>query len=231
MKQFAVIGLGRFGTSVAKTLAKKGQEVIAIDKKEELVHDIMDSVTKAVCLDATEEKAVKSVGLQNVDVAICGIGTDVESSSLVTLLLKDFKVPVIICKADSMAHKKVLEKIGATKVILPEKDTGERIADMLISISDTVLDHIGIFGNSSIIQIIVPKKFIGKTLRDLNIRSKYEVNIIAIKKKEEEGAKKKEEEILNVNPQADDVLVEDDILVVFGENEKIENLKKEGNRV
>ena len=119
MKQYAVIGLGRFGSSVAITLAQKGQQILAIDKNEELVHDIMDSVTKAVCLDAVDEKAARSVGLQNVDVAICGVGTNVESSILMTLLLKDMGIPVVICKATNLAHKKVLEKIGATTVILP----------------------------------------------------------------------------------------------------------------
>ncbi|MEA3489621.1 MAG: TrkA family potassium uptake protein [Candidatus Omnitrophota bacterium] len=227
MKQYAVIGLGRFGSSVAITLAEKGQQVVAIDKNEELVHDIMDNVTKAVCLDASDEKAVRSVGLQHVDVAICGIGTDVESSILVTLLLKDLGVPVIVCKGESSAHKKVLEKIGATKVILPERDTGARIAETLISISDKVLDHIGLSGDSSIIEIIAPEEFIGKSLRDLGIRAEYGVNVIAIKKKVKtvKNGEKREEERVNVTPQADDIVAKGDILVVFGANDKIENLK------
>lgn len=231
MKQFAVIGLGRFGTSVAQTLAEKGQQVIAIDRKEEFVQDLMDNVTKAVCLDATDEKAVKSIGLQNVDVAVCSIGTDVESSILVTLMLKDLGVPVILCKAISPAHKKVLEKVGATKVILPERDMGRRIADMLISVSDTVLDHIGLSGGASIIEIVAPKEFIGKTLRDLEIRARFGVNVIALKKKGsvqegEEGADVGEK--INVTPQADDIIAPGDVLVVFGENVKIEDLKKQG---
>ena len=228
MKHFAVIGLGRFGTSVARTLAEKRQQVIAIDKNEELVHDVMDNVTKAVCLDATEEKAVRSVGLQSVDVAICAIGTDVESSILVTLTLKDLGVPVIVCKATSVAHKKVLEKIGATKVILPEKDMGEKIAETLISVSDKVLDHIGISGDSSIIELIAPEEFVGKTLRDLDIRATYGVNVIAIKKKIKvsRNGEEKEEEKVNITPQAKDVVAEGDILIVFGENEKITALKR-----
>ncbi|RKY41792.1 MAG: TrkA family potassium uptake protein [Candidatus Makaraimicrobium thalassicum] len=227
MKQFAVIGLGRFGSSVARALSGKGQQVIAIDRDEELVNDIMDNVTKAVCLDSTDEKAVKSVGLQNVDVAICGIGTNVEASILVTLLLKDLDIPVIVCKATNIAHKKVLEKIGATKVILPEKDSGERIASTLISKSDAVLDHIGLSGNSSIIEIIIPEKFVGKSLRDLDIRSGYGVNVIAIKKKVKvtRNGKECEEEKINVTPLADDIVAKGDILVVFGENDKIEALK------
>jgi trk system potassium uptake protein TrkA len=230
MKRFVVIGLGRFGSSVAKTLVEKKQQVIAIDKNEEFVHDIMDSVTKAVCLDATDEKAVRSVGLENVDVAICGIGTDIESSILITLLLKDLNIPEIVCKAVSAQHKKVLEKIGATRVVLPEKDMGTRLADSLISKSDEVLDHIGLSGNSSIIEIKIPDEFAGKSLRDLAIRARYGVNVIAIKKETaeaEEGKEVKPEEI-NVTPQADDVIVKGDVLVVFGANEKIEDLKKRG---
>ena len=227
MKQFAVIGLGRFGSSVAKSLAEKKQEILAIDKNEDLVHDIMDIVTKAVCLDATDEKAAKSVGLQNVDVAICGIGTDIEASILVTLMLKDLNIPEIVCKATTMEHKKVLEKIGATKVILPEKDTGERIAATLVSISNKVLDHISLFGNSSIIEIIAPEEFVGQTLRDLDMRALYGVNIIAIKKKKdiEQNGETVEEEEVNVTPRAEDVIAKNDILVVFGENDKIDILK------
>ena len=230
MKQFAVIGLGRFGSSVAASLAARGQQVIAIDKNEEFVHDIMDSVTKAICLDATDEKAVKSVGLQNVDVAICGIGTDVEASILIALLLKDLGVPEIVCKAVSTAHKKVLEKIGATKVILPEKDMGERIAETLVSVSDTVLDHIGLSGDSSIIEIIAPEDFVGKSLRDLDIRTRYQVNVIAVKKKTKvvKNGEAIEEEEVNVTPQANDVVAKDDILVVFGANDKIKALRDKG---
>jgi len=232
MKQFAVIGLGRFGSSVATTLAEKGQQVLAIDNNEELVHEIMDTVTKAVCLDATDEKAVRSVGLQNVDVAICGIGTDVEASILVTLLMKDIGIPVVVCKATNVAHKKVLEKIGATKVILPEKDTGKRTAETLVSISDTVLDHIGLSGDSSIIEIIAPQEFVGKDLRTLDVRTEYGVNVIAIKKKDA-SAKDSDgsvSETINVTPQADDIIAKGDILVVFGANKKIEELKKSAGR-
>ena len=221
MKQFVVVGLGRFGSSVARALGEKGQQVIAVDKDEDLVHDIMEHVTKAVCLDATDEKAVKAVGLNHADVVICAIGTNVESSILVTLLFKEQGVPVIVCKAVSGAHKRVLEKIGADKVVLPEKDMGERIANTLISSSNNVVEHIGMSGDSSVIEIMPPEEFIGKALRDLDIRTKYELNVIAIKSKEKgEG-----EEEINMNPQAADVVKEGDTLFVFGENKKIEALK------
>lgn len=225
MKQFAVIGLGRFGSSIATALAAKGQQVLAVDANEELVHDVMDSVTKAVCLDATDEKAMRSIGIQNVDVAICGIGTHLEASILVTLLLKDLDVPMIICKAVSSAHKKVLEKIGATKVILPERDMGIRLAGTLISVSDTVLDHIGISAGASIIEVMAPRDFVGKTLRDLDIRVKYGVNVIAVKKKQEEEEEALAAEKINVSPQADYVVEKDDILIIFGENDKLGAIK------
>lgn len=228
MKQYAVIGLGRFGSSVAVTLAEKGQQVLAIDKNEDLVHDIMDNVTKAVCLDAVDEKAARSVGLQNVDVAICGVGTDVESSILITLLLKDLGIPAVICKATNLAHKKVLEKIGATKVILPEKDTGKRVAETLVSLSETILDRIGLAGGASIIEFVPPKEFVGKTLRELDMRVSYGVNVIAVKKRETatstDGV---EEESINVTPQADDIVGKKDVLILFGENKRIEEMRDE----
>ncbi len=226
MKQFAVIGLGRFGSGVSKTLGEKGQEVIAIDKNEELVHDVMEYVTKAVCLDATDEKAVKAVGLNNVDVAICAIGTDIEASILITLLLKEIGIPTIVCKAINAEHKKALEKIGASKVIMPEKEMGERLANTLISASDKILEHIGLSGDSSIIELMPPEEFIGKSLRELDIRAKYGLNVIAIKTKRSAVGIEEEEEAINVNPQATDVVRQGDILVVFGENEKIEALKR-----
>lgn len=227
MKQFAVIGLGRFGASVARALAEKGQEVIAVDKKEELVHDIMDNVTKAVCLDATDERAMRSIGIQNAEVAICGIGTDVEASVLVTLLLKDLGIPTIVCKAINAQHKKALKKIGASKVVLPERDMGERITSTLISQDEKILEHITLPDNASIIEFIPPKEFIGKSLREVDMRTLYNVNIIAIKKKEKdpETGKVTGSAKINITPLADDIIGEDDVLVVFGEDAKIEKLK------
>ncbi len=227
MKQYAVIGLGRFGASVARSLAAKRQTVIAIDKNEELVNDVMDSVTKAVCLEATDEKAVRSIGLQKVDCVICGIGTNLESSILVTLLVKELGIPEIVCKAIGPAHKKVLEKIGATKVVLPEKDMGERVAATLISASDKILDQIGLSENSSILEMIAPEEFVGKSLRELEIRTTHDVNVIAVKKhkKTGKGGMQQAEETINVNPQADYIVTRGDILIVFGANDKIEELK------
>ncbi len=230
MKKFAVIGLGRFGMGVALTLAEKGQEVIAIDKAEDLVQNIMEYVTKAVCLDSTDERAMKSIGIENVDIAVCAIGTDMEASILVTLLLKELGVETIVCKGISAAHKIVLEKIGASKVVMPENDMGARVANTLISKDDNILDHIELPGNASLIEFVPQEEFIGKTLREINIRANYGVNIIAIKKQTRDphsGLVTGSDDI-NISPIADDVVGTNDVLVVFGESEKIDNLKRRG---
>ncbi|KJJ86096.1 TrkA-N domain-containing protein [Candidatus Omnitrophus magneticus] len=230
MKKFAVIGLGRFGASVAKTLSEKGQEVIAVDKNEEFVHDVMDVVTKAVCLDATDEKSMKAIGIQNVDVAICGIGMNIEASILVTLLLQEMGVPTIICKAVTEFHKKVLKKIGAHKVVLPERDMGIRVANSLLTRDANVLEHIELPGDASILEILPSADFIGKTLREIDLRAQYGVNIIAIKKikKDMETGEILESQAININPLAEDIVSSDDVLIVFGEKNKIDKLKNKG---
>lgn len=225
MRQFAVIGLGRFGSSVARTLAGKGHQIIAVDINENITQDISDEVTQAVCLDATDEKALRSVGIQNVDVAIVGAGTNLEASILITLNLKEIGIKEIVCKAVNQDHRKVLEKIGATKVIQPEKEMGVRVANSLISTS--VIEHIEISEESSIVELIPPKEFIGKSLREIDVRAKYGVNVIAVKRRIPSASKKGEEEIVNVSPKAEDIIKKGDILVVLGENENIEKLKKE----
>lgn len=224
MRQFAVIGLGRFGASVAKTLSEKGHQVLAIDVSEHITQDISDEVTQAVCLDATDEKALRSVGIDNVDVAIVGIGTNLEASILITLNLKEIGIKEVVCKAISEDHKKVLEKIGASKVIQPEKEIGTRVANSLISTS--VIEHLELSDESSIVELITPKDFIGKSLREIDVRAKFGVNVIAVKRKIPSASKKGEEEIVNVSPKAEDTITKGDILVVLGPNENIEKLKK-----
>jgi len=224
MRQFAVIGLGRFGSSVAKTLVEKGYQVLAVDASEHITQGISDEVTQAVCLDATDEKALRAVGIENVDVAVVGVGTNLEASILTTLNLKEIGVKEIVCKAVSKDHQKVLEKIGATKVIQPEREMGVRVANSLVSSS--VIEHIELSEESSIVELISPKAFIGKSLREIDVRAKYGVTVIAVKRKIPSASKNKEEEIVNVSPQAEDVVKKGDILVVLGSNENIEKLQK-----
>ena len=224
MRQFAVSGLGRFGLSVAKTLVEKGYQVLAIDSSEQIIQSISDEVTQAVCMNATDEKALRTVGIENVDVAIVGVGTNLEASILITLSLKEIGIKEIVCKAVNKDHQKVLEKIGATKVIQPEREMGVRVANSLISSS--VIEHIELSEESSIVELISPKDFVGKSLREIDVRARYGVTVIAVKRKIPSASKEGEEDIVNVSPQAEDIVKKGDILVVLGSNENIGKIQK-----
>jgi len=227
MKQFAVIGLGRFGSSVAKTLSDKGCQVLAVDINEDEVQDMSEFVTQAVCADATDEKALRAIGVENVDVAVVGMGNNLEASILATLILKEIGIKDIIAKAVSEEHKKVLQKVGATKVVAPERDMGARLANTLIS--PEIVEHIDLSKDSSIVELIPPREFIDKTLRELDVRKKYSLNVIAVKRnlrvvnKEGEAV---EEAKINISPEPVDVIREGDLLIVVGANAKIEEFKK-----
>lgn len=226
MRQFAVIGLGRFGSSVAKTLSEKGKEVIGVDASEQIVQEMSEVISQAICVDAKDEKALKALGIQNVDVAIVAIG-DLEASILITLTLKEMGIKEIVAKAVTDDHKKVLEKIGATRIVMPERDMGQRIANALIT--PQVLDHIDLSANSSIVELVSPPDFVGKSLRELDIRAKHGINVIAIKRKMKSlsgQGEAKEEEKIEVAPKADEIIRAKDILVVIGPNDMLEKLKK-----
>lgn len=220
-KQFAVIGLGRFGFSVAKTLAKYGSEVIAIDREEERVKKVAEFVSYAVQLDAMDEKALRSVGVQNVDTAIVSIGEKIEASILVVMILKEMGIKNIIAKAATTLHGKVLENLGVLRIIYPERDMAVRVAHSLIRPS--IVEQLELSEEYSIVELPTPTHLIGKTLKDSQLRSKYRVNLIAIKRKvtTEKGIVK---EAWNVNPVPTDVMEEGDILVIIGLNEDIDKL-------
>jgi trk system potassium uptake protein TrkA len=215
MKQYAVIGLGRFGSSVAKTLSDLGHEVLAIDEDEERVQRVEGFVTHAVQADATDEHALRSLGIRNVDVAIVAIGGNLEASILAALLLKDLGVGHVVCKALSELHGKVLEKVGADRVVYPERDMGVRVAHNLVSSS--LIDYIELSPDHSIVEIVARPEFAGKTLRELNLRARYDyaINIIAIRSGD----------TVRISPRADDTISDHDILVVMGSNEAIKKLQ------
>lgn len=226
-RQFAVIGLGRFGSSVARILVNAGYEVLAIDENEERIKEIGDLVTEAVELDATDEKALRAVGIEDVDVAIVAIGTDMQASILITLLLKEIGVKEVVAKAINARHGRILQKIGADKVVFPEREMGERLAQTLIT--PGVLEQIELAPGHSILEIVAPKAFVGKTIRDLDIRAKYGANIITIKKKVPQLTKAGETdfvETVNIVPKADDKIEKGDHLVVVGKDENLTKLKK-----
>ncbi len=221
MRQFAVIGLGWFGWSVAKTLSEKGHQVLAIDKDEELVQEVSEFVTEAVQVDSTDEKSLKAVGITHVDVAIVGIGTNLEASVLTALILKELGVQHIVARAVTDEHGKVLERVGATKVVFLERDMGSRIANSLISPS--ILEHIELSPEFSIMETVPPKDFIGKSIRDLDVRAKHGLNIIAVRKKEKSLEPSSE---LNVAPKADYIIKQGDIFVIIGSNANLDKFKK-----
>jgi trk/ktr system potassium uptake protein len=220
-KHFTVIGLGRFGYSVAKTLAEYGSEVIAIDREEERVKKAADFVTYAVQLDAMDEKALRSVGVQNVDTAIVSIGENIESSILVVMILKEMGIRNIIAKAVTSLHGKVLENLGVQRIIYPDRDMAIRVAHSLIR--PKVLEQLELSQEYSIVELPTPAHLIGKTLKDSQLRTKYGVNLIAIKHKvtTEKGIIK---DAWNVNPSPSDVMREDDVLVLIGLNENLDKL-------
>lgn len=210
-KQFAVIGMGRFGASVAEALFNLGYEVLAIDQDESRIEAVLHQVTHAVQADCTHEEALRAIGIRNFDVVVVAIGQDIQSSIMTSLILKDMGVKMLVVKAQTELHGKVLAKIGVDKVIYPERDMGIRLAHHLIS--PNVLDYIELSNDHSIVEIHVTPKMVGQSLRELDIRARYGCNVMAIKRNER----------MNIAPHADDKIRADDVLVVIGSNE---NLRK-----
>lgn len=207
MKQFVVIGCGRFGQSVAIKLAELGSEVMVVDDNQEIIQFMADKVTYAVQADATDENAIKALGIRNFDVAVVTIGSDIQSSILVTLLVKELGVKHIVAKAQNPAHAKVLYKIGANRVVFPEKEMGVKVAKSLVSSS--VLDLIDLAPDVSILEIKMRDEWIGKSLVEINMRRKHQISVIAIKSVDE----------VDINFEPDRVLLKDDVLIVIGNNE------------
>ncbi|WP_291653629.1 TrkA family potassium uptake protein [Clostridium sp.] len=212
-KQFVIIGLGRFGSSIAKTLYSLGNDVLAIDKDEDIVQEIADSVTHAVQLDATDENALRALGIRNFDVAVVTIGDNIQSSIMATLLVKELGVKYIIAKGHSDLHAKVLYKIGADRVVLPEKDMGVRVAHNLVSAN--ILDYIELSEDYSVMEIQVLNEWSGKTLNELRLRSKYGINVMAIKRGDE----------VNLSPSAEDIIEDNDVIVAIGSADDLNRLE------
>ena len=176
MKNYAVIGVGRFGESLALTLADLGHDVMVIDRNEELINKIAPYVTSAIIADVTDPKVYEELGLSNVDVAIVAIGTNLESSVLATASLKEIGVEHVVCKAATVLHAQVLKKVGADEVIIPEHDMGRKVAFNLSS--NNIIDFFNLVGDYSIIEIYPPKAWAGKSIAELDVRAKYGVNIL-----------------------------------------------------
>lgn len=212
MKNFTVIGLGRFGTAVAEELCELGHQVLAIDTDADQVQRIADQVTHAVAGDARDPAVLNALGVADCDCAVVAVGNDVGSSALITLRLKEAGVPRVVCKAQSHVHQRLLEKLGADRVIFPEHEMGIKTAQGLAHSS--VLNFIELSPEYSIVEVDLPEGWNGKTIRELDVRAKYNVNVIAVRQGPD----------INVAPGANCVLSAGDKLIVLGRDTHISAL-------
>jgi len=218
--QFAVIGLGRFGTAVALSLAENNCNVIAIDKDENKVKAVADKVTIAIQLDAMDEKALKEAGVQNVDVAIVSIAENVEASILVVMVLKELGIRKVLAKAANDLHGKVLSHIGVSDIIYPERDMAQRVARNLVK--PEFFEHIELSPDYSIVELPAPDFTWDKTVIDTKLRAEYSISIIAIKRYDVSNDTGKGS--WNINPSASEIIKKDDLLVLLGANSDINRL-------
>lgn len=209
-KQIAVFGLDHFGGNLVKEFHTMGIEVMAVDKNEQRVNEYVSYTTLAVVANITDEKSLTSLGVKNVDLAIVSFGDDIEASILTSLMLKELGVSEVWAHANDKYHEKVLERIGVSRIINPEKDTAKRMVHLIVS--ERVMDYIELSDEYSIIEILASPKIHRKTLLDLNVRRKYGCSIIVIKRGKE----------LIVSPRAEEEILADDILFLIGNNKDIE---------
>ena len=214
MKSFAVIGCGRFGSTVARTLFNLGNEVLAIDISEDIIKEISDDVTHSVQADVMDETVLKDLGLRNFDVAVIAIGSDLEASIMATLIAKELGIKKVIAKAQSELHGKVLHKIGADKVVFPERDMGVRVAHNLASTN--ILDFIELSPDYSILEVTALKEWEDKSLAQLKLSTKYGINVMAIKR----GSS------ISVSPNGEVVIERKDVLVVIGSIKDIKRIEQ-----
>jgi trk system potassium uptake protein TrkA len=182
-KQFAVFGIGRFGSALCKELSEMGHEVLAIDTSEENVNDISPYVTQALQLDATDEEAVHSLGLRNFDAVVVSIGSNLSDSIMITLLCKEQGAKYLLAKASDELHAKMLKKMGADRVVFPERDMGVRVAKTLVS--PRLLDLINVSGDYMMADIVAPASWVGKTIQEIDIRKRYHVSVLVINRAED----------------------------------------------
>ena len=206
MKAYVVIGLGRFGSEVARQLYSLGCEVLALDMRSDLVQQISKDVTHAVVGDGQDIEVLKALGVRNMDCAIVAIGDD--------LNMKELGIPYVVCKAHDDTHRRVLEKLGADRVVIPEKENAARLARSLST--PNVLDYIELSEDYGIVEVPAPKSWHEKSLKDLNVRAKLGVNILAVRRQGK----------INVSPAADFVIRSGDIMVVLGDRLALEALQK-----
>jgi len=226
MKQYVIIGAGRFGSAVAVTLVKKGKQVMVLDKDEQVVQRLSEIVTQALQVNITDGTALKSLDLGDMDVAVIGIGGSLEASILATMQLKEMGVKIVVAKATTRSDKKILSRVGADRIVFPERDMGERVANSLVS--PTIFDYIQVSPGFGIVETKVPESMQGQTLGEANVRSRFGVDIVALRRQAPQLDKNGESELkdsLTIAPPASEILGKNDILIVIGEEKNIEKFK------
>lgn len=214
MKSYVVVGLGRFGSETARQLYRCGCEVLAIDLKGDLVQQVSDDVTHAVVGDCRDKEVLRTLGVKEFDCAVIAIGDDLATSVLATMNMKELGVPYLVCKAHDDVHRRVLQKLGADRVVIPEQENAARLAKSLSS--PNLLDYIELSEDYSIVELPAPKTWVGKNLKELNVRAKLGVNILAVRR---DGK-------MDVSPAAEFAFAEGDIVVVLGDTKALETLQK-----
>jgi trk system potassium uptake protein TrkA len=225
-KVFAVFGLGIFGLEICRVLSAKGAQVIAVDKDQKLVEKVKDTVAQAIMIDSTDKEALLNAGLQDVDVAVVAMATNIDAGILTTILLKNMGVPYIVARAVTDTQAQVLKQIGATEVINIEIEQGQRLANHILA--PDIMDVIPISNDQSLAEMRIPREFAGKSLRDLELRKRFNVNIISVKRTQTEidalGNPKRKELVFSPKPM--DILEINDILVVLGTEKDIDKFKE-----
>ncbi len=215
MKRVVVIGLGIFGSQLARQLYEKGIEVVAIDKNKDVVQRIKDHSTKAVLADATDKDVLEAIGIDADDTVVISFGEDLSASTLLTLFLREMKVKEIIVKVPNEDYKRILLKVGASEAIIPEREMANKVARSIVS--PNVLEYLPISEDYTICELAPPSGFIGKSLADLDLRKKYQLQVIAIRDVLSES--------LQLVPRANSVIKDSDVLVIIGREEDIQKVK------
>ena len=215
MKSYVVIGLGRFGTELATRLYARGEEVMVIDTNDQLIDKIADKVTRAVAADARDLDVLTKLGVENFEHAVVAVGSDLASSALSTMNLKSLNVPYILCKAHDDTYREILERLGADKVIIPEREVADKLA--LGMTQAGVMEYIELSQEFGIVEMEPIAEWVGKTIRELELRTRYGVNVIAVRG---------EGDAIKIPPDIDTPIPEDVVMVMLGKYEMFESLKK-----
>lgn len=213
-KQYIVVGLGRFGCSIAETLCEAGEEVLGVDRRMDLVESMKDRITQAVQMDAMDRDALIALGVQDFDVAFVTMGSDLRASGTITMLLKELGVSYVIAKAFDEFHGRMLEKLGADKILFPERDMGRRIAHNLVS--GRIIDYLELSPDFSMAEIRPEPTWVGKTLKELDMRTKMGINVVAIRNGE----------ALNAMPTMNTMIHGEDIMLVVTSEENLKNMNR-----